>query len=69
VAGSLPASSPSVWYQISSDGEISYETVNCMGACALGPLVTVDDDGPGIPAAEVFARLEAKYQATLERRA
>ncbi|MDD5088509.1 MAG: NAD(P)H-dependent oxidoreductase subunit E [bacterium] len=25
------------------DGEISFETVNCLGACALGPLVTMDD--------------------------
>ncbi len=28
--------------ETTSDGEISYDTVNCMGACALGPLVTVD---------------------------
>lgn len=26
-----------------ADGNISFETVNCLGACALGPLVTVDD--------------------------
>jgi NADH-quinone oxidoreductase subunit E len=24
-------------------GEVSLETVNCLGACALGPLITVDD--------------------------
>jgi len=24
------------------DGEISFETVNCLGACALGPIVVVD---------------------------
>jgi NADH:ubiquinone oxidoreductase subunit E len=29
------------------DKQISYETVNCMGACALGPLVTVDDQYHG----------------------
>lgn len=29
------------------DGEISFETVNCLGACALGPLVTVDDEYHG----------------------
>jgi NADH:ubiquinone oxidoreductase subunit E len=29
--------------ETSSDLEYSLETVNCMGACALGPLVTVDD--------------------------
>jgi hypothetical protein len=27
------------------------------------------ESGLGIPAEEIFARLEAKYQATLERRA
>jgi NADH:ubiquinone oxidoreductase subunit E len=26
------------------DGEMSFETVNCVGACALGPLVTVDEE-------------------------
>jgi NADH:ubiquinone oxidoreductase subunit E len=30
-----------------ADGKISFETVNCLGACALGPLVTVDDDYHG----------------------
>ena len=24
------------------DGEVSFETVNCLGACALGPMVVVD---------------------------
>jgi NADH:ubiquinone oxidoreductase subunit E len=33
--------------QTTPDNEISYETVNCMGACALGPLVTVDDEYHG----------------------
>ncbi len=26
------------------DGIFSIETVNCMGCCALGPTITVDDD-------------------------
>jgi NADH-quinone oxidoreductase subunit E len=30
--------------ETTADGEISYETVNCMGACALGPLMTADDE-------------------------
>ena len=36
------------------DGEISFETVNCLGACALGPIVLVDGHyfsnvtGPGV---------------------
>jgi NADH-quinone oxidoreductase subunit E len=29
--------------ETTSDMEFSLETVNCLGACALGPLVTVDD--------------------------
>lgn len=29
--------------ETTKDGEISFETVNCLGACALGPLVTIDD--------------------------
>jgi NADH:ubiquinone oxidoreductase subunit E len=28
---------------ITPDKEFSYESVNCLGACALGPLVTVND--------------------------
>ncbi len=30
--------------ETTKDGEITYETVNCLGACALGPLVTVDEE-------------------------
>jgi NADH-quinone oxidoreductase subunit E len=29
--------------ETTSDMQFSLETVNCLGACALGPLVTVDD--------------------------
>jgi NADH-quinone oxidoreductase subunit E len=29
------------------DNEISFETVNCLGACALGPLVTVNGEYHG----------------------
>ncbi len=28
--------------QTTSDGEFTLETVNCLGACAIGPVVTVD---------------------------
>jgi len=28
--------------ETTADGEISFETVNCLGACALGPIVVVD---------------------------
>lgn len=30
--------------ETTQDREFSLETVNCLGACALGPLVTADDD-------------------------
>jgi NADH-quinone oxidoreductase subunit E len=33
--------------QTSSDMEYSIETVNCLGACALGPLVTFDEEFHG----------------------
>ena len=29
--------------ETTSDGEFSLETVNCLGACALGPIVVIDD--------------------------
>ena len=28
--------------EITPDGEISFETVNCLGACALGPVMVID---------------------------
>ncbi len=31
----------------SEDGEFTFETVNCLGACALAPLVTTNDDFHG----------------------
>ena len=33
--------------ETTADGEISFETVNCLGACAMGPLVTVDGEFHG----------------------
>jgi len=33
--------------ETTEDMEYSLETVNCLGACALGPLVTLDDDFHG----------------------
>jgi len=29
------------------DGKFSLETVNCVGCCALGPVMTIDDDYHG----------------------
>jgi len=33
--------------ETTDDGELSLETVNCLGACALGPIVVVDGDHHG----------------------
>ena len=33
--------------ETTEDGEFSYETVNCLGACALAPLVTSGEDFHG----------------------
>lgn len=33
--------------QTSDDGSYTFDTVNCLGACALAPLVVVDDDYHG----------------------
>jgi len=30
--------------ETSPDGQFSFETVNCLGACALGPLVTANEE-------------------------
>ena len=30
--------------EVTSDGNFKLETVNCLGACALGPLVLIDKD-------------------------
>jgi NADH:ubiquinone oxidoreductase subunit E len=30
--------------ETTADGNFSFETVNCLGACALGPLVTANDE-------------------------
>lgn len=30
--------------ETTEDGQFSIETVNCLGACALGPLITANDD-------------------------
>ncbi|MBU0508177.1 NAD(P)H-dependent oxidoreductase subunit E [bacterium] len=52
------------------DGEISYETVNCLGACALGPLVTVDDEYHGnmtvMKMAAVLDKLRGKHVSVKE---
>ena len=33
--------------ETSDDLEFTFETVNCLGACALGPILVVDDEYQG----------------------
>ena len=48
------------------DGEFSLDTVNCLGACALGPLVTVDGEYFGNMSTAKVNRVLRK--ATAERK-
>jgi NADH:ubiquinone oxidoreductase subunit E len=49
------------------DGEFTLETVNCLGACALGPIVVVDGEYfPNVNTATV-GRLLKKSRARLDR--
>ncbi|MCX7029625.1 MAG: NAD(P)H-dependent oxidoreductase subunit E [Spirochaetes bacterium] len=43
------------------DGLFTIETVNCLGACALGPIVTVDGEFHGSMTAAQVPRLLEKY--------
>lgn len=44
------------------DGKFSLETVNCVGCCALGPVMTVDDDYHGNLKLHDVERVLSKYQ-------
>jgi NADH-quinone oxidoreductase subunit E len=44
------------------DGRFSLETVNCVGACALGPIVVVDGDYAGQMRTDMVAKLLKKYE-------
>jgi NADH-quinone oxidoreductase subunit E len=44
------------------DGKFSLETVNCVGCCALGPVMTVDDDYHGNLKLPDVERVLSKYQ-------
>jgi len=50
--------------ETSADMEFSLETVNCLGACALGPLITVDEDFHGnmtsVKVGDVLKKLKAE---------
>lgn len=44
------------------DGKFSLETVNCVGCCALGPVMTVNDDYHGNLKLPDVERILSKYQ-------
>jgi len=48
--------------QTSQDGKFTLETVNCMGACALAPLVKMDEDNHGEMTAAGVKKLVGKYR-------
>ena len=44
------------------DGRFSLETVNCVGACALGPIVVVDGDYAGQMRTDKVEKMLKKYE-------
>jgi len=46
----------------SEDGEFTFETVNCLGACALAPLVTTNDDFHGKMDQKKVVKVLRKYR-------
>lgn len=46
--------------ETTADGEFTLETVNCLGACALGPIVVVDGDHYGKMTAGTAEKLLAE---------
>jgi NADH-quinone oxidoreductase subunit E len=48
--------------QTTDDDRFTLLTVNCMGCCALGPVLAVDDDYYSNPSAADFGRILSKYE-------
>ncbi|UCB45114.1 MAG: NAD(P)H-dependent oxidoreductase subunit E [Spirochaetota bacterium] len=48
--------------ETTEDGNFTVETVNCLGACALGPLVVIDDDYHGNLDGRKAIKLLKKYE-------
>ena len=48
--------------QTTEDGNFTVETVNCLGACALGPLVVIDEDYHGNLDGRKAIKLLKKYK-------
>jgi NADH-quinone oxidoreductase subunit E len=49
------------------DGEVTLETVNCLGACALGPTVMVDEEYHPMTVSKVDALLKKYGWTNVER--
>jgi len=49
------------------DGEVTLETVNCLGACALGPTVMVDEEYHPMTLSKIDALLKKYGWANLEK--
>jgi NADH-quinone oxidoreductase subunit E len=48
--------------ETTKDGKFTVETVNCLGACALGPLVVIDNDYHGKLDQRKAVKLLKKYE-------
>jgi NADH-quinone oxidoreductase subunit E len=47
--------------EVTSDGRFSLETVNCLGGCALGPMMIIDDEYYGNLKLLAVKRILSKY--------
>ncbi|MCX6012803.1 MAG: NADH-quinone oxidoreductase subunit NuoE [Chloroflexi bacterium] len=48
--------------ETTSDNRFTLETVNCVGACALGPMIIVDGDYAGQMTTDKVAKVLKKYE-------
>jgi NADH-quinone oxidoreductase subunit E len=48
--------------ETTEDGNFTLETVNCLGACALGPLVVIDGEYHGKMDQRKIAKLLKQYE-------
>jgi NADH-quinone oxidoreductase subunit E len=54
--------------QTTPDGEFTLETVNCIGCCAIGPVVLIDEDYHGHAAVPNVSDILNKYRDPAPRR-
>jgi len=47
--------------EVTPDGKFSLETVNCLGCCALGPMMTIDGEYYGNLKLLAVKRILSKY--------